>query len=220
MRASLIVKALLLACGPAALAGAAGATYTVVDGKSSVRIHVGKSGALSFAGHRHEVEAHPSGTVTADPASLAGSRVELTFASGALRVVPEGEPAGDAPSVEEVMQGPRVLDVARFPEIRFRSKAVTGQALPGGAWDLSLVGDLTLHGVTKEVTIPVKVTVEGRTLIATARAMLRHDQFGMTPVSAGGGTVKVANEITLDLRIVAEQDGPAAAGGAAARRRP
>ena len=122
-----VATSVLLVVGSAAVAGAAGATYPVVESKSSVRIHVGKSGAFSFAGHRHEVQAPVSGTVTADPANLSASTVDLTFASGHLRVLPDGEPSGDAPKVEEVMHGPEVLDAVRFPEIHFLSKKVTGQ---------------------------------------------------------------------------------------------
>ena len=206
MRTPFVVTSVLLVLGSAAVAGtAAGATYSVVESKSSVRIHVGKSGAFSFAGHRHEVQAPVSGTVTADPANLSASSVDLTFASGRLRVLPDGEPSGDAPTVEEVMHGPEVLDAVRFPEIHFRSKKVTGRALSGGAYELSLVGVLSLHGMTQEITVPVKVTLDGRSLTATGQTTLRHDQFGMKPVTAGGGTVKVANDIHIDFQIVAEQ---------------
>jgi polyisoprenoid-binding protein YceI len=204
MRTRFIVTSVLLLLG-SALAGATGATYPVVESKSSVRIHVGKSGAFSFAGHRHEVQAPVSGTITADPENLSASNVDLIFASRHLRVLPDGEPSGDAPKVEEIMHGPQVLDAVRFPEIHFRSKKVTGRALSGGGYDLSLVGELRLHGVTQEITVPVKVILEGRTLTAVGQATLRHDQFGMKPVSAGGGTVKVANDIQIDFQIVAEQ---------------
>ncbi len=205
MRVLVVMMSVLLVLGSAAFAGAGAATYPVVESKSSVRVHVGKSGAFSFAGHRHEVQAPVSGTVTADPADLGASSVDLTFASVRLRVLPEGEPSGDAPKVEEIMHGPEVLDAVRFPEIHFRSKKVTGRALPNGAYDLSLVGELSLHGVTQEITLPVKVTLQGRSLKATGETTVRHDQFGMKPVSAGGGTVKVANEIRIDFEIVAEQ---------------
>jgi polyisoprenoid-binding protein YceI len=205
MRTPFAVTSAFLVLGSATFAGAAVATYPVVESKSSVRIHVGKSGAFSFAGHRHEVQAPVSGTVTADPANLSASSVDLTFSSGRLRVLPDGEPSGDAPKVEEVMHGPQVLDAVHFPEIRFRSKKVTGRALPGGGYDLTLVGDLSLHGVTQEITLPVKVRLDGRSLTAAGQATLRHDQFGMKPVTAGGGTVKVANDIHVDFEIVAEQ---------------
>jgi polyisoprenoid-binding protein YceI len=205
MRNRFVVVNVLLALAWAALAGAAGVPYPVVESKSAVRIHVGKSGAFSFAGHKHEVLAPVSGTVTADPANLEASSVDLTFASSRLHVLPEGEPSGDAPKVEEVMHGPQVLDAARFPEIHFKSKKVTGRALPAGVYELTLVGELSLHGMTQEITLPVKVALDGRSLTASGKTVLRHDQFGMKPVSAAGGTVKVANEIHISFEVVAEQ---------------
>jgi polyisoprenoid-binding protein YceI len=185
-------------------AAAESVQYTVDESRSAVRVHVGKSGAFSFAGHRHEVDAPVTGSVTADPAALNASSVDLRFASARLRVRPEGEPEGDAPKVQEVMHGPKVLDAGRFPEIRFVSKAVRGQGT-GPAYDLVIVGDLTLRGVTREFSVPARVTVEGRTLTAAGKLALRHDQFGLKPVSAAGGTVKVANELRVDFTIVADR---------------
>ena len=205
VRTSLIVTAALLVPWVTAPARSAETTYTVVESKSSVRIHVGKAGAFSFAGHQHEVLAPVSGTVTADPADLSASSVDLAFASARLRVLPEGEPTGDAPKVEAIMHGPEVLDAVRFPEVHFRSKKVAGRSVSGGAYELSLVGELSLHGVTQQITVPVKVTLGGRALTATGETILRHDQFGMNPVSAAGGAVKVKNEIRIDFQIVAER---------------
>jgi polyisoprenoid-binding protein YceI len=186
-------------------AAPADAPYVVVESKSSVRVHVGKAGLLSFAGHLHEVLAPVAGTVTADAANLGASRVDLTFASARLTVLAAGAPEGEPPKVEEVMRGPAVLDVVRFPEIRFHSTMVTGRGVSASSYELRVTGELSLHGVAKEIAVPVKVEVEGRALIATGQLTLRHDQFGMKPVTAGGGAVKVANEIKIDFRIVAER---------------
>lgn len=201
----IIVTSAALVLGCVLRARADGALYTVVESKSSVRVHVGKSGAFSFAGHRHEVTAPVSGTVTADAEDLGASKVDVVFAAGRLHVLPDGEPSGDAPRVEEIMHGPEVLDAARFPEIGFRSTKVTGEKRADGGYDLRLVGELRLHGVTREVTVPVKVTLEGPSLTATGEATLRQDQFGMKAVSAAGGTVKVANELRVEFEIVAQQ---------------
>lgn len=191
---------LVLAAAPA---GAAPRTYVVDAAASSVRVHVGKSGAFSFAGHKHEVVAPAvSGEIVADPADLGASQVTLTFQAGALKVLPEGEPAGDAPKVEEIMRGPKVLDAVRFPAVTFKSQRVTGREAGGGAYDLELTGELTLRGVARAFTLPVHVEVAGETLTASGKATLRHDQFGMEPVSAAGGSVKVKNEIPIEYRLV------------------
>src|SRR6185503_4209386 len=178
--------------------------YKVVESRSTVRVHVGKSGAFSFAGHKHQVAAPVAGSVHADAANPSASSVDLRFASAGLRVLSEGEPEGDAPKVQEVMQGEKVLDSSRFPEIRFVSNSVQAQG-SGTAYELKLTGDLTLHGVTRELALPVRIALDGRTLTATGQTVIRHDTFGLQPVSAAGGTVKVANELRIEFTIVAER---------------
>ncbi len=203
MRLSVPLWGLLYGVFAAAPVLAASHTYVVDSGASSVRVHVGKSGALSFAGHTHEVSAPSlSGEVAADPADLGASRVSLAFEAGALTVLPQGEPAGDPPKVEATMRGPKVLDVGRFPSITFKSQSVSGRAAASGGYDLQVAGDLTLHGVTRAMALPVNVEVSGDTLTASGTTVLRHDQFGMEPVSVAG-VVKVKNEIQVVYRIVA-----------------
>lgn len=192
----------------------AGGTFVVSERESSVRVHVGKSGAFSFAGHLHEVAAPVSGSITADPARIGASSVELSFAAARFRVLPEGEPEGDAPKVQAVMLGPRVLDAARFAEVRFRSRAIDGRAADGGAgaatganrrYDVLVTGDLAICGVTREVVVPMAVTLDGDSLIANGRSTIRHDQFGLKPVTAAGGTVRVSNELEIEFSIVARR---------------
>jgi len=112
------------------------------------------------------------------------------------------------------MRGPGVLDVARFAEVRFRSRRVAGSTAGGapanltaGArrYELQVTGDVTIHGVTREVVVPMSVVLEGETLKASGRSTIRHDQFALTPVTAGGGTVRVSNEIEIDFAIVANR---------------
>jgi polyisoprenoid-binding protein YceI len=204
-RKRVVEVAVIVALGLARVAAASSSGAFVVDEeRSAVRVHVGKSGAFSFAGHKHDIAAPVAGSITADPANIGASSVELTFATARFRVLPEGEPAGDPPKVEEVMRGPRVLESSAFPEVRFRSRRVTGQAKgTSSVYDIEVTGDLTIHGVTREVVVPMSVTLDGDTLTAKGKSTIRHDQFGLAPVTAGGGTVRVSNEIGLDFDIVA-----------------
>jgi polyisoprenoid-binding protein YceI len=82
---------------------------------------LGQTGIASFAGHEHEVAARSfEGRVIADREDLSRSSVEVTFDASALKVIVQGEPVEDVPKVQAEMQGPKVLDAARFPTIRFR----------------------------------------------------------------------------------------------------
>ena len=82
-------------------------TFAVDAPASTVRIHVGKSGILGFAGHIHEVVAPAlSGAVTVYPDGSQPTDVAISFDARALRVVDESEspsarrrgPARDAQS--------------------------------------------------------------------------------------------------------------------------
>src|SRR5215472_2188126 len=111
-----------------ALAAAGPRTFTVDTEHSRALIDVGKSGAFSFAGHTHEVEAPlTSGVVRMDPDALSRSDVRLDFNAAAMRVTGKGESAGDVPKVTETMLSDQVLDAKKYPSITFESTAVTAK---------------------------------------------------------------------------------------------
>jgi polyisoprenoid-binding protein YceI len=195
--------ALALAALPAWEARAEPRTFVVDPASSRVLVHVGRAGIFKFAGHEHEVAAPPvSGSIVADAESLELSSVALRWNAADLAVTGRGEPAEDVPKVQSRMQGAGVLDVARHPTIAFRSKAVAGRASGPGSWELSVAGELALRGVTREVTLPLAVKLEGDRLEASGRLVLRQKDYGIDPVSVAG-VVKVKNELAIEYTIVA-----------------
>ena len=120
-----------------------------------------------------------------------------------LKVSEEGEPEGDAPKVQRAMRGSGVLDVASHGTIHFRSVEVTARPSGPNSYDLTLVGELSLHGVTKPCTVPVRLEIQGDTLNATGKMVVKQTDFGIQPTSAAGGLVKVEDEVTLTFRIAA-----------------
>jgi polyisoprenoid-binding protein YceI len=179
-------------------------TFTVDADRSRAVIDVGKSGAFSFAGHTHEVEAPlKDGLVHLDPDAPAKADVTLTFNAAALRVTGKGESASDVPKVQETMLGDMVLDAKKFSTIVFESTAVTAKgAAP--ALDLTIAGRMTIHGVTKPVTAPVSVKIDGASLTATGKFTIKQTDFGIKPVSVGG-MVKVKDELAISFTIVARE---------------
>jgi len=179
-------------------------TFTVDTQSSRALIDVGKSGAFSFAGHTHEVEAPlSSGVVHLDPDTLSRSDVRLEFNAAAMRVTGKGDPPADVPKVTEVMLGDQVLDVKKYPSIVFESTAVTARgALP--SLDLSVAGKLTIRGTTKAVTAPVSVRLDGAMLTATGRFSFKQTDFGIKPISVGG-MVKVKDDLAINFTIVARE---------------
>jgi polyisoprenoid-binding protein YceI len=99
------------------------------------------------------------------------------------------------------------FDVAQFPTITFKSKRVE----PGADGHFKLIGDLTMHGVTKEVTLDVEGPTQpfvsgGRARIgATATTKLNRQDYGVKwSRTLDGGGVVAGDEvaITLELELV------------------
>jgi polyisoprenoid-binding protein YceI len=180
------------------------ARYLLDAQASSVVVRVGKAGVFGFAGHEHEVVGGSfEGTVVADREDIARSSVEVRFDTAGLRVTGKGEPKKDVPKVQKAMVGPKCLDVTRYPHIRFVSKTVAGKHTQD-RYDLEIRGDLTVHGVTRALSFPVRVDIAGDRLTANGHTVIRQTDFGITPISTAG-VVKVKDELALEWTLVARR---------------
>jgi polyisoprenoid-binding protein YceI len=194
--------ALLCAC---VLARAADRrVYRIVPAESTLGLHVGKEGLLKGFGHEHEVVARKlRGQVELAAGDLRGSHVSVTVDSASLEVDARLEPSGDAPKVQETMLGPKVLDAAAHPSIRFESTALVVKPRGAGVYDVQLTGDLTLRGTTRSITIPTRVELMGAELRARGSTTIRQSDFGIEPIRAAAGSVRVKNEVELRFTLVA-----------------
>jgi len=144
-------------------------------------------------------------TLQFDPANPSAMRLEASVdvASLTLPAPPEGFVAE--------MLGPHWFDAAQFPTMTFRSTAVE----PTGANTARVTGDLTLHGVTKPVTLDVTfnggyaghpMDPNGR-IGFSARGSLRRSEFGIAyGVPPEGSTMGVGDAV--EIVIETEFTGP------------
>ncbi|HXO22444.1 MAG TPA: YceI family protein [Thermoanaerobaculia bacterium] len=136
----ILVPALFLALALPALAAAAPATYKVDSDHSSVGFSV-----------RHFVSTVPGrfkdfeGTIKYDKQNPAVSSVAFTVQAASIDT--------DNNDRNNHLKSPDFFDVQKFPTLSFTSTAVQAK----DANTLNVTGDLTIHGVTKKVTIPVSV---------------------------------------------------------------
>src|SRR5262245_28525018 len=178
-------------------ADAAAREFRVDRAASQVTVHVGRAGAFGFAGHDHEVAVpNVDGTIVLDSADATQSTITLRFDVTAMKVTGRGEPAADVPEVQRVMLSDRVLDAQRYPTIAFTSRRIVIVKQAGDQLVLRVEGDLTLHGVTRLITVSVEARLAAA-LTATANATVRQTDFGIRPVSAGAGAVKVKDELEV-----------------------
>jgi polyisoprenoid-binding protein YceI len=156
--------------------------------KSTLTIHVGKTGVFSGLGHEHEVRA-PIQSGAADTGSHQG--VEIHVDARALRVIGKDDSEKDRAEVQKAMLGPEVLDSERHQEIVFKSTSVesTGQ----GRWTLH--GNLTLRGQTRPVTVQVTLK-DGR---YTGESTVKQTDFGIKPPGKAG--IRAKNEVRIEFDV-------------------
>lgn len=158
--------------------------------RSIVTIHVGKAGLLAgAAGHEHWVNA----PIASGFVNEGSPHVEFTVNTREMTVKPD--PKIDAKTEEQIQKDLQemTLDSGKFPRIWFVSQKVERS---GDGWKVE--GTLTLHGVSKNVNL--NVTKDAGAYIS--HTTLKQTDFGIKPVSVGGGMVKVKDQIDLEFRIV------------------
>jgi hypothetical protein len=165
-----------------------------IDAKrSTVTVRAFKSGLFRAFADDHVIVA-PLAEGSLDDSSTPSARFAIDVRG--MRVLDPKLSPSNRNEVQTRMLGPEVLDADRFPQIRFRSLAITRQ---GGADRWSIQGDLEVHGRSR----PVRVDVVRDHGHYTGSTSLRQSEFGITPISIAGGTVKVKDELKIDFDIVA-----------------
>jgi len=160
--------------------------------RSTITVHVGKAGLLSAAAHEHWVSA-PIASGAIDETSA--GRVEFKVESAKMTVKPD--PKVDAKTHDQIQKDMEVmtLDISKYPEIAFRSTRV--EKVAEGLFKVE--GVLTLHGASKPVSLVVKR--EGESY--TGHTVIRQTDFGIKPISIGGGMIKIKDPVDIDFRIFA-----------------
>ncbi len=159
-------------------------------GSSRITVMVFKSGLFSAFAHDHTIEARGlQGEVQMAP----NQQIELRVETSKLQVLDPQLSAEKRAEVQQTMEGPKVLDIARFPQILFKSTSIK-QVSPQ-SW--TVTGQLTLHGQTQ----PITLTVDEQGGLYRGRTALRQRDFGMVPVSLFGGTVKVKDEVRIEFNL-------------------
>ena len=145
-----------------------------------------------------------SGTVRADDKDYTKAKIEATIDAASINTRVEKRDAH--------LKSPDFLDVAKYPTITFVSKKI--EKAGEGRWKVT--GDLTLHGVTRPVTLdvegptpPIKDPMTGA-LRAGAHATTRINRkdFGITwnkNLDGGGVVVGEDVDITIDVEGVQKQ---------------
>jgi polyisoprenoid-binding protein YceI len=178
-------------------AGSDSAVY-MLAAASRLEVRTGSAGLFGFAGHQHVIRARGfSGRLVYRPADPAESQVTIVVPVDSLEVLTPPDTA----EIRKVTANMRhdVLDSGRFPEIRFESTGIVPR--PEG---FDIQANLTMHGVTQVVTVPVRITIQADTLAASGTFTVKQSDFGIRPYRVGpAGVVKVADRIEFQIDAIA-----------------
>jgi polyisoprenoid-binding protein YceI len=180
-------------------------TYTIVPSESNFWVFVGKSGLFSALAHDHEIGVKSfSGRVVVPETGTSGGSLEMGVDAPSLVVLDKKPSEEDKKKIFDSMHN-EVLESAKYQKITFKSVTVGDVKQTGNdAYSFVVNGDLTLHGVTKRIAVPVAATITPQQLRATGKYTLKQTDFGIKPYSAAGGTIKVKNEVVVNFSIVAK----------------
>ncbi len=140
-----------------------------------------------------------TGTLDLDLADLTKSKVEVSIDVASIDTHEEKR--------DGHLKSPDFFDVAAHPTMTFKSKKVEKSGE-----DYKLVGDLSLHGVTKEVTLDVEYGGRGKDPWGGERAgfhakgTINRTDFGLKwnqALETGGVLVGEKVELAIDLEAVA-----------------
>jgi polyisoprenoid-binding protein YceI len=177
--------------------------YTVNPEQSRFTAQVGVGGLLAAAGHPHTIAIRGiDGGVRLDDDKLDSASLHFTIKAESLGEVGKEFDEEDRKKVNQAVHG-EALEVSRYPEIVFTGKAVSVDQVGEGRYTAIIKGELSLHGVKRQVSFPVKVRRENRKLHASGAFTILHSDFNLKRLAAVGGMVKADNEIhlTFDLQM-------------------
>lgn len=184
------------------------APYTIDPAKSSVVVQVFKEGVASGLAHDHVIKATQlSGKVEFDPTNASTAAISVEVKTSGLQV---DAPAlrkqynltselseSDRKQVEDNMKSEAQLNVAKYPTLTFKSKSITFTGDKA-----QVTGDLTIRGVTRSVSFPATVKLDGSTFVGEGKLKVKQTDYGFEPYSALLGAIKNQNEVILNLKIV------------------
>ncbi len=141
-----------------------------------------------------------TGDVVVDHANPANTKINASIDATTVHTHDEKRDAH--------IKSPDFLNVEKYPKITFVSKRVT----PDGNYQWKVTGDLTLHGVTKEITLDVESAPSeakdpwgNLRSGASAEGVVKRSDFGLTfnaPLETGGFMLSDEVQIHIDVEMI------------------
>lgn len=199
-----IIIGLILATLPGVLlrSPAATVTYNLDASQSKFMAHANRSGLFWFKGHSHHLAASEfTGQVELTPDTITPASLRLVVKAASLH-----ETGADFTEPQKQIINKELKEIVlhpdQYPDITFQSTNVNAKTASAGRYEVKIDGNLTLHGVTRKITIPAVVTLNGNDLRAVGEFSIDRDNFKVKATSAFHGLVRVDDDVKFEFDIV------------------
>jgi polyisoprenoid-binding protein YceI len=177
----------------------------IVDGRSSrFTVRAFATGLLAKMGHNPTIGIRDfSGEMKFNPDQLQAGSFRLVVKTASLSVQDDISDK-DLREMERLMSQ-EVLETAKFPEIVYEAPSISVTKMADMLCSATLNGNLTMHGVTRSQSIPVRVALLGSMLRASGDFSLDQTDYNIKLVSVAGGALKLKDEIKFSFEMVARR---------------
>ena len=195
-----VVTAFSLAPSPFAAAQAERSSVYAVDQTAST-IGFTIYGSMIFKIKRDGLFKSFSGQLSYNPSNPAAARVDLTVYTNSVDMNDAGNNA--------LMKSSDFFDVARFPTMHFASSSINVR--PDGALDMT--GDMTIRGITRHMTIPVRLKPAGQSdspgAVFESTFPIDRTEFGLNgSPRLGGFKLSISKNVQIHIAIATSLDRP------------
>jgi polyisoprenoid-binding protein YceI len=161
-----------------------------------------RGGLLWFKGHEHHIAARNfTGVAEITPEAISPASLELTVDANSLEETSDEFTPQQKQIINKELRD-IALEPAKFPQIVFKSTDIEGKLTAAGQYDLKVGGNLTLHGVTRRIVIPTKVSLSKDTLRAVGQFSIDRGDYKVKATSAFHGLVRVRDKVKFTFDIV------------------
>ena len=178
----------------------------VIDGRASrFTVRAFATGLLAAMGHNPTIAIRDfSGEMKFNPDKLEAGSFKIVIKSSSLSVQDDIS-AKDLREMERLMNQ-EVLETTKYPEILYESPPVSLTKMTDMLYSATLKGNLTLHGVSRNLPINVRVALLGSMLRASGEFSLNQTDYDIKLVSVAGGALKLKDELKFSFEIVARRE--------------
>jgi polyisoprenoid-binding protein YceI len=181
------------------------AHYLLDKNASRFTVRAFATGMLSALGHSPTIAIRDfTGDASFDPSAPSQATLRVRIRADSLEVTDEIS-SKDRREMEGAMNQ-KVLESSTYPEIVYESTETSADQIGDGRYKVAINGNLSLRGAIRKVPVTAQLSMNGDTLRAYGEFSIRQSDYGIAPVSAAGGTLKLKDELKFNFDITARTE--------------